>query len=81
MIVIGVTKRAIHGKRAKKSAKRHTILYYYDDNSTKINTKRINFIQAIYYRLKKKHQIGTCPTCKRVFYSFFKKDIICPYCK
>ena len=60
MIVIGVSNRKIRTqKRGKpvnkggKRAKRYNFLYYYDEISGKIHTRRINKLQAIWYKLHK----------------------------
>ena len=65
MIVIGVSNRKIRTqKRGKavnkggKRAKRYNFLYYYDENSGKFNARRINKIQAFWYKLHKKRRVG-----------------------
>ena len=82
MIVIGVSNRKINKKLGKR-AKKYLFLYYYDEISGKIHSRRINKFESIWYKLHKKKQIRyICPTCKRTFKAINqkKKDIKCPYC-
>ncbi len=82
MIVIGVSYRKINKKLGKR-AKRYPFLYYYDEGSGKFNARRINKIQAFWYKLHKKKTFRyVCPTCDRSFKAINqkKKDISCPYC-
>ena len=70
-------------KTSGKRAKYYTFVYFYDKNN-KFNRRRINKIEAIYYKLRQKKKVRfTCPICKRVFGSYGqkKKDIKCPYCE
>ena len=57
MIVIGVSYRKINKKLGKR-AKRYPFLYYYDEGSGKFNARRINKIQAFWYKLHKKRRLG-----------------------
>ena len=90
MIVVGVSNRKIRTKKrgkpvnkGGKRAKRYNFLYYYDEISGKIHARRINKIQAIWYKLHKKKTFRfTCPTCDRSFKAINQKksNIRCPYC-
>ena len=78
MIIVSVSTKK-YRKTSGKRAKRYSFLYYIDNNGN-FRCKKVNKLAAIFYKLRKKHKIGTCPTCNRAFYSRTKKNIICPYC-
>jgi len=81
MLVIGVSKRYIVGTTGTKvRAKKYWYVYFYDQDN-KFHCKRISFIQALYYKTKKKHKIKevVCPTC-RVIYKIIGKAF-CPNCE
>jgi len=90
MIVVGVSNRKIRTKKRGKPvnkggerAKSYNFLYYYDEISGKIHARRINKIQAIWYKLHKKKTFRfTCSTCNRSFKAINQKksNIRCPYC-
>ena len=83
MLIVSVSTKK-YRKNAGKRAKKHTFVYFFDDANNVFSCKRINKIQAIYYKLRQKKKVRfTCPTCKRVFGSYgqAKKDITCPYCE
>ena len=78
MIIVSVSYKK-YRKTSGKRAKRYSFLYYIDDND-KFCCKKVTKLAAIFYKFRKKHKIGSCPTCNRDFYSKRKKNIICPYC-
>ena len=83
MVLIVSVSTKKYRKNAGKRAKRHTFLYFFDEDN-RFCCKRINKLQAIYYKLRQKKKVRfTCPTCKRIFGSYGqkKKDITCPYCE
>ena len=82
VLIVGVSTKK-YRKNAGKRAKRHTFLYYFDENN-RFCCRRISKIEGIYYKLRQKKKVRfTCQTCKRVFGSYGqkKKDITCPYCE
>ena len=79
MIIVSVSHKK-YRKTSGKRAKRYSFLYYIDDND-KFCCKKISKFAAFFYKFRKKHKIGTCPTCNHTFYARSKKNIICPYCK
>ena len=81
MIVIGVSNRKINKKLGKR-AKRHYVLYGYDQNGHFIR-KRVTRFEAFFRKFQKKKRFRfICPTCSRAFQAFNhkKKDVKCPYC-
>jgi len=82
-VIISVSKRH---KNNHAGVKNGTWAIYYYDEDGKIQTKRINPLLILYYKLKKYHRIkGRCPNCYREFTIFSNwydrnKNPECPYC-
>jgi len=76
-----VHKRYIVGHRSSKiRAKRYWYIYFYDKDG-KFGCKRVSFMQAMYYKTKKKYSFHNvvCPQCDEKY-----KVIgvgICPNCE
>jgi len=83
--VISVSKSYSHrgNHRHKSGTKKQWQLYYIDEEG-KLKTKRINFLQALYYKTQKKHRYKfVCENCGSQFIAVvksYKKKIECPYC-
>jgi len=76
-----VSKRYIVGHpSSRKRAKKYWSVYYYDEFG-KFHSKRISFMQVLYYKSKKKYKIQSvvCPQCDENY-----KIVgvgICPNCE
>ena len=82
VLIVSVSSKK-YRKNAGKNAKKYKFVYFFNSDN-RFCCKKINFIQAIYYNLRKKKIVRfTCPNCKRVFGSYGqkKKNIKCPYCE
>ena len=81
VIITGVSYKKYH-KNYGKRAKRHYVLYGYDQNGNFIR-KRISRFEAFFRKFQKKKVRFTCPKCKRVFgaYGQKKNKVTCPYCE
>ena len=78
--VISVGNR--HNNQAKRRSKskfasysRHWHLYFYDEVGV-FHCKRITYLQALYFKTKKKYKLITCPNCDS---KYIGKDE-CPNC-
>jgi len=72
VIIVSVSTKK-YRKNAGKRAKRHTFLYYFDQNN-RFCCRRISKIKGIYYKLFQKKKVRfTCPKCKRVFGAYGQK--------
>ena len=81
VIITGVSYKK-YRKTLGKRAKRHHVLYGYDENGNFI-CKRVSRFEAFFRKFQKKKRFRfICPGCNRAFQAFNhkKKDIICPYC-
>ena len=81
VIITGVSYKKYHKKYGER-AKRHYVLYGYDQNGNFIR-KRISRFEAFFRKFQKKKRFKfTCPSCDRSFMAINqkKKDIKCPYC-
>ena len=67
----------------RQGTKKRGYLYYIDEDG-KFKTRRINALEALYYRGKKTHRYKVvCPECggpSLVFAKSLKDDCECPYC-
>ena len=67
----------------RQGTKKRWYLYYIDEDG-KFRTRRINALEALYYRGKKTHRYRVvCPECggpSLVFVRSLKDDYNCPYC-
>lgn len=83
--VVSVSKTYIHrgNHRHKSKTKKRWHIYYYDEEGN-FRTKKVNFLQALYYKTKKRHRIrGTCSKCNSVWVFFVKsrrEKLKCPNC-
>jgi len=85
IIVLSVAKsysnRGNH--RHRQGTKKRWYLYYIDEDGT-FKTRRINALEALYYRGKKVHRYKiACPYCYGEVIAFvrsLKGDIECPHC-
>ena len=86
MYVISVSKSYSHrgNHRHRPSTKKLWYVYYLDEEG-KLKTKRINAIQAMYYKTQKRHRIKYyCEKCDKIFLALIKSKndtVICPYCE
>ena len=82
VIITGVSYKKYH-KNYGSGAKRHYVLYGYDQNGNFIR-KRISRFEAFFRKFQKKKRFRfICPTCSRTFQAFNhkKNKVICPYCE
>jgi len=83
--IISVSKTYIHRgiHRHRSNTKKHWFVYYYDE-AWKLQSKRVNFIQAMYYKTQKRHQLKRiCTVCGKIWYFFPKskrEKLECPNC-
>ncbi len=83
--VVSVSKTYIHrgNHRHKSGTKKYWHIYYYDEEGN-FRTERVNSLQAIYYKIQKRHRIKyACVRCGRVFMGLVKRKnepIQCPNC-
>lgn len=67
----------------RRGTKKRWYLYYIDEDG-KFKTKRINALEALYYRGKKTHRYRVvCPECGGLSLALvrsLKDDYNCPYC-
>jgi ribosomal protein S27E len=87
MIVVSVAKsysnRGNH--RHRQRTKKHWYLYYIDDEGDgKFHTARINALEALYYRGKKRHRYKfACPECGGLSLAYvksLKEEVECAQC-
>ena len=83
--VISVSKTYTHrGNHAHKSKTKKRWMLYYIDEEGKLRTKRINFLQALYYKTQKRRRLRyVCTECGRIFLGLvksYKETVDCPYC-
>jgi hypothetical protein len=68
----------------RQGTKKRWYLYYIDEDG-KFKTRRINTLEALYYKGKKTHRYRVvCPECSGlslVFGKSLKEDVECPYCE
>ena len=82
--IVSVSKTHIHrGNHAHRpNTKKRWHIYYYEDGV--FRTKKVNFLQALYYKTKKRHRIrGFCENCGQVWLFFVKskrEKLRCPNC-
>ena len=78
MYVQGVSKKHDNnGKRRHYQDKgKHWRLYFYDSDGS-FHTKRVSWIQALYWKTKKKHIKKLCNACNKKFVGADK----CPNCE
>lgn len=82
--IVSVSKAYKHrGKHVHRTAKKHWHVYFYDEQGH-FRTKRVNLLQALYYRTQRRHRYKvTCTECGSVFIALiksFKEKLECPYC-
>jgi len=83
--VVSVSKTYIHrGKHQhRKSTKKHWHIYYYDEEGN-FKTKRVNLLQAMYYKTQKRKRLKfICNECGNVFFGIVKskkEELECPNC-
>ena len=85
MYVISVSKSYSHrGNHKHRSNTKKQWHVYCLDEEGKLMTKRINAIQAMYYKTQKRHRIKYfCEKCGQFFLALIKSKndtVICPYC-
>ena len=84
--VVSVSKTYIHrgNHRHQRKTKRRWHIYYYDDQG-KFCTKRVNWLEALYYKTQKCSRYKmVCPDCGSVFIAIvsgFRNKVECPYCE
>ena len=81
VIITGVSYKK-YRKTLGKRAKRHHILYGYDENGHFIR-KRVSRFEAFFRNFQKKKRFRfICSTCSRSYQAFNqkKKEVKCPYC-
>ena len=68
----------------RPGTKKRWYLYFIDEDG-KFKTKRINALEALYYRGKKTHRYRVvCPECGGLSLALvrsLKEDVDCPYCE
>ena len=84
MYVVSVSKTYLHrgNHRHRRNTKKYWHLYYYDEDF-RMHVKRINWLQALYYKTKKVHRFRRfCTNCDTMwdFFVKSKKKIKCPNC-
>ncbi len=83
--IVSVSKTYIHrgNHRHKSKTKKHWFIYYYEDGN--FRTKKVNFLQALYYKSKKRHRMrGICQNCGEIWLFFVKskhEKLKCPNCE
>jgi hypothetical protein len=82
--VVSVAKAYKHrGRHRHFRAKKHWFVYYYDELG-KFHTQRVDLLQALYYKIQKRHRYKiTCTQCGSVFIALiksFRDKLECPYC-
>ncbi len=82
--VISVSKAYLNrGKhRHRYKTKKYWHIFFYDE-SFSLHTKRVNWLQALYYKTQKRHRFTrVCTECGRIWYFLArsKKNIKCPQC-
>jgi len=83
--IISVSKTYIHrgNHKHKESTKKHWHIYYYEDGNFK--TKRVNTIQALYYKTQKRKRLKyICTECGNIFMGLVKssnEELECPECE
>lgn len=83
--VISVSKAYSHrgNHRHRKGTKKHWYVYYIDEEG-KLRTKKVSFLEALFYKNIKLHRYKRyCQECGRVFLAFLKskkQPVECPYC-
>lgn len=81
--VVSVSKTHIHrGNHAHRSnTKKRWHIYYYDEEGN-FRTKKVNWLQALYYKTQKRHRIqGVCQNCGQTWLFFVKskrEKLKCP---
>jgi len=82
--IVSVSKTYIHrGNHIHKSkTKKRWHIYYYEDGV--FRTRKVNFLQALYYKTKKRHRLRRiCQNCGNVWLFFVKsrrEKLKCPNC-
>ena len=80
--IVSVSKTYIHrGNHIHKSkTKKRWHIYYYEDGN--FRTKKVNFLQALYYKTQKRHRIRSiCQNCGGMWVFFVKskrEKLKCP---
>ena len=72
--IVSVSKTYIHrgNHRHKSKTKKRWFIYYYDEQGN-FMTKKVNFLQALYYMTQKHHRIrGICENCGRMWLNIVK---------
>ncbi|MGQ0794739.1 MAG: hypothetical protein ACT4N5_00955 [Nitrosopumilaceae archaeon] len=83
--VISVSKAYSHrgNHRHRPNTKKHWYVYYVDDEG-RLGTKKVNFLEAMFYKSLKTHRYKYyCQECGSYFLAFLKskkKSIECPNC-
>jgi len=83
--IVSVAKTYKHrGKHEHKRAKKHWFIYYYDEQG-KFHTQEVDCLQALYYKIQKRHRFKfVCGNCGIVGISLprsFREKVGCPYCE
>ena len=82
--IVSVSKTYIHrgNHKHKSSTKKHWYIYYYEEGEFK--TKRVNTLQALYYKTQKRKRMKyICTECGEFFIGLVKshkEKLDCPYC-
>lgn len=67
----------------RRGTKKRWYLYYIDEDGT-FKTRRINALEALYYKSKRVHRyLLNCPECGglvRAFVRSLEDEVQCPYC-
>ena len=84
--VVSVSKTYTHRGlfRRRKATKKHWFVYYYDEEG-KFQNKKINLLQALYYKTQKRKRLQyICTECSSRFIGYVKsskEELECPYCE
>lgn len=84
--VVSVSKTYIHrgNHKHKSSTKKRWHIYYYDEEG-KFKTKKVNILQALYYKTQKRKRMKyVCTECGNLFVGLVKSSIEkidCPKCE
>ena len=82
--IVSVSKTYIHrgNHKHKDSTKKRWYIYYYEEESFK--TKRVNILEALYYKTQKRKRIKyICIECGNFFMGLVKsskEELDCPNC-
>ena len=84
--IVSVSKTYIHrgNHKHRNSTKKYWHIYYYDEEGN-FKTKRVNTLQALYYKTQKRKRLKyLCIECCSIFVGLVKsskEELDCPYCE